>query len=453
MSERDNGGGTPVGRGARFFKLAGMTASVAGNYASNRLKSAFQSAEAAAKDRLAVHQLNGERIAQTLGELKGAAMKIGQMASIGSDVLPRELSDALAKLQKEAPPVSFEVIAAQIESELGAPPQVLFDRFDREPFASASIGQVHRAVTDDGREVIVKVQYPGVDDSVDSDLSHLKFALRASGLVNAAQRKALGKVFEEVRARLHEELDYTNEALNVRRFRAHHARHDFVVVPDVVGERSAKRVLTLTYEASDSIQTVLADGERYPQEVRNTLGRHLFESVTSQIFELRAVQADPNPANYGFREDGRVVLYDFGCVKDIGVPTLTHYRACIRAALDSDWESVERCLIQLGARNTEGPPVPFDYYALWRDIFLDPLMGAQPYDFGASTMHERAVKEVKNFLLHHINSFQPPVELVFVDRAVAGTFGNVRRIGSQADLRHLIDRYIRQTPEGLQGVA
>jgi predicted unusual protein kinase regulating ubiquinone biosynthesis (AarF/ABC1/UbiB family) len=126
--------------------------------------------------------ISGERIAETLGELKGAAMKIGQMASIGSDILPKELSDALTKLQKEAPPMPYEVIAEQIERELGSPPELLFNAFDETPFASASIGQVHRATTDDGRDVVVKVQYPGVRSSIDSDIANVAALLRLHAL-------------------------------------------------------------------------------------------------------------------------------------------------------------------------------------------------------------------------------------------------------------------------------
>ena len=134
------------------MKLAGMTASVAGNYARSRLKTALSGEDAAEEERQRYHREAGDRIARTLGELKGAVMKVGQMASIASDVLPRELSDALSSLQKEAPPMAYEVIASQIEKELGSPPEALFDRFDKEPFAAASIGQVHRARVDDGRE-------------------------------------------------------------------------------------------------------------------------------------------------------------------------------------------------------------------------------------------------------------------------------------------------------------
>ena len=417
------------------MKLAGMTASVAAGYAGSRVKGMFQTSADARETRREQYKQTGERIAQTLGELKGAAMKIGQMASIGSDVLPKELSDALAKLQKDSPPMSFDVIAGQIERELGASPHVLFESFDEEPFASASIGQVHRARTDDGREVVVKVQYPGVDDSVDSDLAHLKIALKASGLVNRVHRAALDDVFVEIRARLHEELDYCNEADNVRRFRAHHAQHDFVVVPDVVAERSAQRVLTLAYEPGDAISQM--DELEYPQEIRDLIGANLFRSMVSQIFELRAVQADPNPANFAFRPDGTVVLYDFGCVKSIGDETFTPYRALINAALDRDYDGAEAELFALNIRVDGTPQPPREFYRKWRDIFLTPLEFDGFFDFSGGSLHQEAMKLAPE-TIKWMSSFRPPDQLVFVDRAILGNYGNLRDIRSRAQLMPIL---------------
>ena len=275
----------PGGRGTRFLKLAGMTTSVMGTYARARMKSLFSSEEEARESRAATYLETGQRIAKTLGELKGAVMKVGQMASIGSDLLPPELSQALGSLQKEAPPVPFEVIEGQIERELGAAPEILFSWFDREPFAAASIGQVHRATTDDGREVVVKVQYPGVDVSVDSDLAQLKLALRAAGFIRL-RRKVLNELFAEVRARLHEELDYTNEAENVRLFQEFHRKRGdtALIVPDVVGERSSQRVLTLTYEPGDPLSSINERG--YSQEERDRIGTAIISN--DRVPRLRA---------------------------------------------------------------------------------------------------------------------------------------------------------------------
>jgi predicted unusual protein kinase regulating ubiquinone biosynthesis (AarF/ABC1/UbiB family) len=421
-----------------LLSLASMTARVAGGYTKSRIKSVFQSTEAADRDRLEQHRRAGELIAETLGQLKGAVMKVGQMASVASDLLPKEIADALGVLQREAPPMAFEVIADQIERELGAPPERLFRRFDETPFAAASIGQVHRAQVDDGREVVVKVQYPGVDDAVDSDLTSLKIALKASGLVKV-QRKALDAVFAELKARLHEELDYCNEADNVRLFRDYYTDDAQVVVPAVVGERSSQRVLTLEYEAGDHA----SETREYSQQIRNEIGGVLFRVLADQIFNFKTLHADPNPANFAFRRDGTVIFYDFGCVKRLDPEIVDAYRDTVRAGLDEDYDGIEDGLMRLGARVPGTPPIPADYYKLWRDIFLEPLLGDAPYDFSTSAIQRQAVRHVPKFLTKYLTSFQPPVELVFVDRVVVGHYGNLRTLGANAQYRPLLEAHVR----------
>ena len=438
----------PVNKRQRFMKLAGMTASVASNYAGSKIKSVFQSAEAAAKERAESYRESGERIAQTLGELKGAAMKVGQMASLANDILPKELTASLKSLQKEAPPMPYEVIAEQIRSELGSAPELLFNRFDPEPFAAASIGQVHRAQVDDGREVVVKVQYPGVDGSVDSDLAHLKLALKASGLVRTS-KKNLDMLFGEIKERLHEELDYCNEADNVRLFRDFHKEDGYVVVPQVVGERSSQRVLTLTYESGDNINDL--DKEGYDQPTRDKIGKHLFLITLRQLFDLQAMHADPNPANFAFRRDGTVVMYDFGCVKKIKPEIAEAYGRTIYDAIQENYEGVEKGLIELGARRTDGPQIEPEYYKMWRDTLLIPFTQEEPFDYGRSTIHEDVVKLIPS-VLKRLDSFQPPVEVVFIDRVVGGHYGNLRTVRSKGRFLDLVMPYVTPSFDSGAGI-
>lgn len=429
-------GEAPATKGRRFFKLASMTASVATRYATTQLRGVFSDAEGRARNRAESNRRSGEQIAETLGQLKGAAMKIGQMASIGSDMLPKELADALVSLQKEAPPMPFEIISDQIESEFGSPPASLFNWFDERPFAAASIGQVHRATTDDGRDVVVKVQYPGVDSSVDSDLNHLKFALRASGLLSASHKESLNLVFEELRERLHEELDYTIESDSVRKFREFHKNHDFLIVPDVVGERSSQRVLTLTYEPGTSFQDMLASD--WSQDTRNKIGENLVKMLISQVFELGTIHADPNPGNFAFHEDGRVVLYDFGCVKTLHQPTLEAWKHTLQNAVRENYEEVEQGLRALGARNLDGPEIEPIFYKTFRDILIQPFHADdQPFEFESATIHEDLRHRISE-LLKRLKSFQAPPELVFLDRAIGGHYGMLRQMGAIGDYYPLL---------------
>ena len=424
----------------RFFKLAGLSASVAGRYAHSRVKAAFSSSERAAEIRALSHQLTGRKIADTLGDLKGAVMKVGQMASIAQDLLPAEVSDALRALQGDAAPVPYAVVCSQIERELGASPEALFHSFEPRPFAAASIGQVHRARTHEGLDVAVKVQYPGVDGAVDSDLSHLKVLFSASGLLQVP-RRSVNALFDELSRGLHEELDYTREAANVRLFADYYRQHPRVVIPEVVEDRSTQRVLTLTFEDGDPLH--LLDSLGYSRALRDELGQTLFEVMADQVFSLRCLHADPNPANFAFRRDGAIVFYDFGCTTGLPDALAEAWRDTVRAAVDEDYAGVEDGLIRCGARNLDGPPVEASFYKTWRDILILPFQAGPPYDFGTADLHQEALRHLPRFLSAHIGSFQPAPALALLNRAIAGHYGIQQKLGTRGHFRELLEPHLR----------
>lgn len=428
----------PTG-GSRFLKLAGMTAAVAGDYARGRIKRLVQSEAEARADQAKQLQRMGAHIAGTLGELKGAAMKLGQMASLASDLLPKELAGALQSLQKEAPPVAFEVIEEQIQREFGQPIERLFERFDREPFAAASIGQVHRACVD-GQEVVCKVQYPGVDGAIDSDMRHLKLALLASGMLRL-DKKALDAVFSEISARMHEELDYCNESDNVRAFRAFHKRHPFVQVPEVIGHRSAKRVLTLAYVPGDHVRDFDALG--YEQADRDRAGLNLWRALESQLYDFGTLHADPNPANFAFKRDGTVIMYDFGCVKQLAPGIADNVRKLVLQALAEDYRGVEDTLRALHVRSASGPrdrEVPVAFYKRVRDWLALPFLAVdpEPFDFGHAHLAEEAWSTFGTESLKYVGSFQPSHEMVFLNRVLGGHYGMLRMMRARISVMSLL---------------
>ncbi len=422
----------PPVRSRRLLKLASMTASVAGNFAASRLARPFLSGEEKDAHDAAFLRAAGVRLASTLGELKGAAMKVGQMASTASDLLPPELADALARLQQDAPAMPFEVVAEQIESELGEAPERLFARFEEQPFASASIGQVHRATTDDGREVVVKVQYPGVDAAVDSDLASVRTALRLARL--ASDRAALDAVMAELKDRLNEELDYCIEADHVRLFRELHAGEERLVLPDVVGERSAQRVLTLTYEGGAR----LTDVASWDQEVRDAIGRRMIEMVCDQIFVHGVVHGDPHPGNLAFRPDGTVVLYDFGCVRRYDEATVEAFRDVVRSVRDLDATLMDSAFLRLGVRAPHRPP-PLPVWEAMIDV-LAPLRG-ESFDFGAARFNEQFVTMAPTFI-RYARDFLPGAEIAIVKRVVAGLYDNLRTLGARVPAAEVLAEYV-----------
>ena len=439
----DENSQAPPSRARRFLKMAKTTASMAGDATATRIKSWFQSDDEVADSRAASQRRNGERLAETLGELKGAVMKLGQMASVATDLLPAELAEPLEELQRDAPPMPFETVADQIASELGARPETLYAEFDREPFASASIGQVHRAVTDEGRQAVVKVQYPGIDESVGSDLGQLKMALRASGFLNRDKRRAFDLMFDEIEARLQEELDYTVEAGNVRLFRQMYAGDEKVAVPEVIGERSAKRVLTLGYEPGDSLETVRHE---YTWEQKDAIGEKLFRMFGGQLFRHKTIHADPNPANFAFRPDGTVVLYDYGCIKRLEEEQHRALVAVMRASLRGDWEALDRALLELGARVADKPPLDDEIYETWHRIFISPILEQDPYDYGDGVIYERFRDHFQTFVDHEA-WFQPPPGGVYIDRTVVGLHNILRKLACQVPCEAIVREHLQAAGE------
>ncbi|OEY65275.1 ABC1 kinase family protein [Marinobacter sp. X15-166B] len=424
-------------RRGRFLKLAGMTASVAGQYAGQRARRLLGQPDSDQQRRDHYTKM-AEQITDTLGELKGAVMKVGQIASQTQDFLPPEFSEALQKLQKEAPPMPFEVILAQIEAELGQPVGELFEYLQEAPYAAASIGQVHRARLHDGTDVIVKVQYPGVDESCDSDLQQLRLALKLGGLLKMP-RDSVDQLFAEIRVRLKEELDYENEARNLELFREFHRNDSWVVIPAVIASHSTRRVLTLVLEEGDHVNAVTP--ARYGQETINTIGHRIFTTMADQLFRFQCIHGDPHAGNFAYRPDGTIVMYDFGCVKKLRPEIVAAYRNALIAALEEDYQALDRHLIDLGARIEGQPAVDEAYYAMWRDILIQPFESATPYRFADSTLH-KAVAAKTSTVFQHLESFQPPVESIFIDRMIAGHYWMLKRLGVEANFRDALAAYL-----------
>lgn len=427
----------------RFFKLAGMTASVASRYTGTRVKSVFSSQQQKDQNMSELYQQLGWRVVETLGELKGAAMKVGQVVSQMQHLLPEEFAAELAKLQQQAPPMPYEVIEQQVCREFGYSPQHIFSCFETEPFAAASIGQVHRATTREGQEVVVKIQYPGVKESCESDLKHLKRLLRLGGLLKV-DKDALDAVFEEIRQGLIRELDYEQEADNLIYFKKRHQGDKGIVIPSVIEKYCTSRVLTLSYESGDSIKAVKAP--RYSKKVINLIGQRLFTTMARQIFEFHRVHSDPHPGNFAFRPDGTLIIYDFGAVAHLQPAVIVSYIDLMDAALKGDFRQLDQALIDLGVRVADGPPVDDSFYQLWLDVLLQPLLEGESFDYGLSSLQDE-IKKHRSEILNYWGAFQPAADTLFINRVIGGHYLNMAELGVEAcfgeSIRQLIAEHRR----------
>jgi predicted unusual protein kinase regulating ubiquinone biosynthesis (AarF/ABC1/UbiB family) len=296
-------------RGARNAALAGVGAKAGGSYALHRARRVFASTERQAELDQAFELKTAESITEALGNMKGAMMKLGQMASYLDQGMPEHVREALAELQTNAPPMSAELAAQVVRESLGAAPEDLFQEWDPAPIASASIGQVHRAITKDGRAVAVKVQYPGVGDAIRTDLDNAGLLFGALGMLFPGLEP--GPLVAELRERLVEELDYRLEADNQRLFAEYYRGHPFIHVPEVVDELSSDAVLTT--ELAEGVRFEVMEG--WDQAERDLAAEAIFRFVFGSLYRLHAFNGDPHPGNYLFQPGGRVTFLDFGLVK------------------------------------------------------------------------------------------------------------------------------------------
>jgi predicted unusual protein kinase regulating ubiquinone biosynthesis (AarF/ABC1/UbiB family) len=311
-----------------------------------------------------------EELLGTLGDLKGLALKVGQMLSYMDGALPAEAEPVyrrvLAKLQREAPSLPWDAARGVLEEELGDV-SAHFAQIDPEPFAAASIGQVHRASLLDGTAVAVKIQYPGVDRAILADLKNIEGVRSMAGPVltalGAGSNAALAdNVLEELRARLLEELDYEHEAAMQARFGAMFSTYEDIVVPRVYPEASTRRVLTTRFEEGASLDEV---AEVAPDPLRQRWALALTRAVSDQLYVHHLFNADPHPGNVLFRPDGKVVLLDFGCVKVITPEMATNMRAHMRTAIQAtrtddpdDWKAFEAAFVRsLRLEDAEQPVI------------------------------------------------------------------------------------------------
>jgi predicted unusual protein kinase regulating ubiquinone biosynthesis (AarF/ABC1/UbiB family) len=337
----------PTGRVRRTAKVGALAGGQAARTAATKAANVTRSPEAR-EEALERRQIQAaEQIVNVLGSMKGAAMKVGQVASfIDIGGLPPEARDMfqakLAELRDSAPQVAFKDMRKVIESDLEQPLDEAFAEFDEEAVAAASIGQVYRARLHDGRRVAVKVQYPGVAQAVRADLQNMGLLLRAAKrMAPGLDAKAVGA---EIRDRLTEELDYEHEAQSQRAMARIWREHPFAVVPDVVTSLSRERVLVSEWVDGIGFERV----KQLPQDQRDRFGEIVFRFFIGSLWRTGFFSGDPHPGNYLLLEDGRVAFLDFGMTKKLSFEHLSGERELVRAAIEGDVDAFHASVVEAG---------------------------------------------------------------------------------------------------------
>ncbi len=335
--------------GSRMRRAASIAGAAAGVAARSATAKAVGGDSDARKAAAARQQLkSAEALVKVLGGMRGAAMKVGQtLSAVDLGLVPEEVrpqfQEILATLQQDAEPASFKAISKVVTQDLGGRLSDHFREFAEEPIAAASIGQVHRATTRDGRDVAVKVQYPGIAEAIQADLKNLRLALKLLDVI--APGINTGAIADEIRERISEEIDYELEATNQRSMARAYRGHPFVVVPDVVLDLCRERVIVSDFIVGQRF----AEARKRSQDERNRLGEILVRFYINGPMRHRLLNGDPHPGNALFLDDGRVAFLDFGFFKRLADPEVESLLASTRAVHAGDAERLMAVMVEIGA--------------------------------------------------------------------------------------------------------
>jgi predicted unusual protein kinase regulating ubiquinone biosynthesis (AarF/ABC1/UbiB family) len=438
---RSPGAAVPQTRIGRLVRLGLAAGEIAVGGAVEGLKR-LTSSQPAASGSLFLTAASAERLAARLARLRGAAMKLGQLLSLeGEDVVPPEFAGALARLRAGASPMPLTQLHRVLGREWGAGWRARFERFDEDPIAAASIGQVHRAQTVDGRDLAIKVQYPGVARSIDSDVDNVALLLRLLNLL-PLEIEIAGLVAEAKR-QLHEEADYLAEARHLTRFRRLVADEPRLDVPRVHADLTTRRVLAMDYVHGEPLEALGTAG--VAQRTRDETGALLERLVFRELFEFRAMQTDPNFANYLWDPGaGRVALLDFGATREFPRAFVDCYRRICRAILAGDRARIRSVATEIGYLVPEDPRERADAVVELILLVCEPLRHRGPYDFAASDLPSR-VRELGFDLVVRKGLLRaPPPATLFLHRKLVGSFLLLARIGARVNAHALVLPFLRE---------
>lgn len=423
----------PSGRIARLGHIGSMASNVAGNMMLGSLMQLGRGQRPVMRDLLLTPQ-NIERVTEQLSKMRGAAMKIGQLVSMDTgDILPPELAQIMSRLRDAAYAMPPKQLKQVLNEHLPDGWARLFRTFDVNPIAAASIGQVHRVHLKDGRDLALKIQYPGVANSIGSDVANVGVLIKMSGLLPDGFE--LGPYLEAARQQLHDETDYVQEARQLIRFGQLLKDEPQFAVPAVHTDWSNSKILAMDYMAGGAIEDVAAE----PQAIRNQVMTDLISLALSELFEFGVMQTDPNFANYLYAPQTRkIVLLDFGAVLKIDPRTADKYRRLICAGLQGDTDDLMIAAQDMGVIDaTTGGAHRARIVQMIHQVF-DMIRDGGAIDFTDQTLSKQLQAEG---LALYKDGFLPPVlpvEILLIQRKFAGLFLLGARLGAEVDVADIL---------------
>lgn len=428
----------PTHRISRFSKFASLATRVAGNVIAEGTKQIAKGNRPKAKDLLLTPQ-NIARLTDQLAHLRGAAMKLGQMLSMDAgDILEPELAEILARLRSNADPMPSKQLNSVMVNALGEQWKSAFLAFNFKPIASASIGQVHQAYSDAGDNLAIKVQYPGIRKSIDSDVDNVGTLLKIVGLIpESVDYKGL---LEEAKKQLHDEANYEREAQFACRY--HEALHDHphFVVPKIYPEISSQSVLAMAFIQGTPIEKIA----NYDQETRDFVMHNLLELLFKELFEFKMVQTDPNFANYLYLEQSKQIgLLDFGATREYSERFSSGYRQAFSSVVNDDEQGLNDALEQIGFFAQSIKPEQRMAILDLVKMACEPMLIDEAYDFKASGLAQK-LREAGTILSMEQDYWHtPPADAIFLHRKIGGMYLLAARIGAKVNIRRLVQPYLK----------
>ena len=427
----------PSSRLSRIGRLGSLAGRIAGNVVSQGAGQLLKG-EKPALSSLLLTPKNISNIADQLASMRGAAMKLGQLISMDAgDFLPEELAVILGRLRDDADPMPKDQLITTLNQSWGEKWQDDLLYFSFAPIAAASIGQVHKVITMDGRMLAVKVQYPGVKKSIDSDVDNVATLIRLTGLV--PKSLDINPLLQEAKTQLHQEADYVREADMLNRYRALVESTDILckgnkafVIPQTFAPLTTSTVLAMDFIEAQDLDALLIE----PQDVRDAVMTALMTLFFNEIFHFKLLQSDPNLANYQFKPDTKeIVLLDFGATRDVPDAISAQYQALLNSAAANDRAMMQQAAFRIGLIDESHSQTQVDAVINIGMEACEAIRCEGAYDFGQSDLIARLHEKGMALTMEHNFWHTPPVDALFIHRKLGGLFLLAKRLKAKVDMR------------------